>query len=181
VGFDGVPVNRVKYTCKRRHLPRWWEGNAYTAVVWSVAGEEVARAEIRNAERPECEEVQRLDIARAQADMVIEHATGGKVILVGEYRGLTATKKVFEDPVTETKLEYCFVEHRVDCCGNTRIVTEWLSPETDLDAVALPAKAGSVVEVFLASIRRVNGQTYYTGSVAPLVESQPVVSSHNEI
>jgi len=170
VGFEGVPVNRVKASSTTRHLPKISEGKAYTALVWHWGNEDPSRHEIRKVEPPGVEEVQHLYVSVAEADAVMADLDAGKIMMVGEYRGLTITHKVLKDPVTKTKIETAFVEHVITSSGNVQTVSEWLPAGADLDAVALPVQPGTVVKVHLESIRVHMGQQYLRGIVKPLLE-----------
>ncbi len=178
VGFDGVPVNRVKASSKTRYLPKMWEGRAFTIVELTVEGVEPVRTRIRVAETPAQEEIQRLFISAVQWDGLLKSMIEtGEFVVVGEYRGLTVTQKIQKDDTTGTRIESAYIEHVVECGGNTQHVREWLPRGADVKAVVLPAEVGAMVKARLSSIRMHNGVQYLTGVVIPLL---PVVGSHPE-
>ena len=165
VGFDGVAVNRVRYASKTRYLPEYCDDTAYTAVEWVVDGTVSSRTEIRKAERPEAEAVRRVCVTGSQLEMVMH--TGGP-LLVGEYRGLTVTERVFQDRKTKAKLRTVRVEHRIDACGTTYTVIDWLAPDADVKAVSLPAERGAAVQLVIESMKSYHGEDSFTGVIKPL-------------
>jgi hypothetical protein len=184
VGFDGVPVNRVKASSRTWYLPKMWGGTPYTAVEWNFEGMEPMRCQIRKADTPEAEEVKRIDVSLAQLDALKAGLSAGECLTFGEYRGLSVTQKVRWDLKTETRIETAYVEHTYECGGVTKTITEWLPLGADVNAVTLPAEPGTVVKIVVRSIRQHQGQEYVTGVVVPLVgagESQllshPVASN----
>ena len=176
VGFDGVPVNRVKTSSKTLYLPKMWQGRAFTIVEWNVEGLEPSRTRIRVAETPEKEEIQHLLISAAQWDCLLKSMfETGEILIVGEYRGLTVTQKILEDDTTGTRIESAYIEHVIECGGNTRHVREWLPVGADVKAVVLPAEVGAMVKARLSSIRMRQEVQYLTGVVIPLLPFLPAM------
>lgn len=177
VGFEGVPVNRVEASSETRHLPKTWEGRACTHVEWVFAGREPIRHQIRKAETAEAELVRQVFVSAAEADALIATVMAGAFIQLGEYRGLSVTKRVVEDPQTGTRIESTVIEHVVEFGAVTQTVTEWLPAGAEVESVALPAQPGTAVLVLIKSLRQYLGQEYYTGVIKPLLA---VAESHTE-
>ncbi len=171
VGFDGVPVNRVKATSKSWFLPKVWLRKAYTVAEWNFPGCEPIRFQIRTTEKPEAEEIRHLHVSQAESDSLFAELLTGRLVMVGEYHGLSVTQKIVADANTGTRIETAFLEHVLEAGGNTKTVTEWLPAGADLNAVKLPAEPGSLVKMHVKSIRRHMGVEYVSGVVFPLLES----------
>ena len=169
VGFEGVPVNRVKASTETRFLPKVWRGHACTAVQWNFPDAEPVRHQIRIAETSGAEEVHQVNVSPSQVDSLLADMLAGQFVMLGEYQGLSITRKVASDPKTGTKIETSFVEHVIEVGGDTKTLTEWLPGNADVNAVTLPAEAGSLVKVHVKSIREHMGQKYISGPVLPLV------------
>jgi len=170
VGFKGVAVNRVRASSKTRYLPKVWSRPPYSAVQWNFEGSEPIRTEIRKTESEAGVEVQHHFISQRTWASLMADLGAGECIMVGEYRGLTVTQKVMADPVTKTKIETVIVEHLLECGRNQKTITEWLPSGADVDAVALPVEPGTLVKVFVKSLRHHKGQEYCTGVIKPLAE-----------
>lgn len=168
VGFNGVPVNRVRAKTRTLHLPKEWTGRAYTAVEWEIAGFLGKRVQIRKAETPEAELVQRLYVSREHVDALIAR---GDLFMLGEYRGLTITERTFDAPQTAAKIRSVCVEHRLGQFGDVRTITEWLPSDANVDAVTLPATPGMMAYAAVDSFGERNGYEFCTGIIKPLVSA----------
>ncbi len=173
VGFEGVPVNRVRYSSKTTHLPEFCEGTAHTAVEWVVDGVVTSRTEIRKAERPDAEAVRRVCVSFSQL-AALRDCDGP--FLVGEYRGLKVVQRVFEDKTTGAKLRTVRVEHQIDSGNQTRTVIDWLPADADVAAISLPAQRGSAVVVLIETLKSYHGEDSLTGVIKPIAE----LAAHRE-
>ncbi len=125
VGFEGVPVNRVKATSETWFLPKVWLRKPYTAVQWNFPGVDPVRFRIRVAENPEAEETRHLHVSQAQIDSLFAEMQSGQVVMVGEYQGLTVTRKIAKDAKTGTRIETAFLEHVIEAGGNTKVSVQF--------------------------------------------------------